>query len=319
MQFNSSQNYDSLRNYNGASNPVNIFYPVYDSFSILDSVSIERTKVVSVEEDVIFFTDSASVSHTDFSIGSSPQYGSSYDWFLPLPMKVDWANTSLQAMPTSESEYIDMPNVDGSMVQNTTYKNRAFNFVLYSNDGLSEGEKSDLKQKIVELLNRTKSGFKKLSISPSDHYFDVKYSGSASIQDGPSFVKATLPFEVKPYSHPIFPADGISSGVITNNGLKPCGLRVEISGMVSSPLYNVNGRTYGWRSSVPAQSKLIIDGEKMVCYLSSESGKTNGMASLYPEGKDGFVIIQPGESVTVEPNENAKGHITFSINESYIW
>lgn len=319
MKFNSGQNYDNLYNYNNASGRLNLFYPIYESITLSDSVSIKKIKSVTWNELPVVFFDYASFSRTNFSIGSSDQYDSSYDWFLPLPMKVDWANTSLQIMPTSESEYTDMPNVDGSMVGNTAYKNRAFNFVLYSNDGLNDSEKEEIKQKIVKLLDSTKGSFKRLSIPPNDHYFDVKYSGSASVQDGPSFVKATLPFEVKPYSHSMFPISVIGSGTITNGGLKSCGLKVEIAGSISNPVFTINGNPYRWSSNVPSGTTLVIDSEKMVCYLRSKSSKTNAITYLYPQGKEAFVTIKPGESVSVGADEITKGHVTFSINESYIW
>lgn len=322
MEFNSKLNYDHLYNYNSASNPVNIFSPVYDSISFTESVDITKTKSVSWAGDTISFYDEVWISDTSFSIGSSASYDGAYDWFLPLPMKVDWSSTSLQIMPTSESEYTDMPNVDGSMVGNTTYKNRSFNFVLYSNDGLSDSEKSDLKQKIAELLDRTKRSFKKLSIPPSEHYFEVKYSGTASIQDGPSFVKATLPFEVKPYSHPMFEQKVSGQGTVTNNGLKACGLLVEISGSISNPSFSVSisgGKTYtmSYSGDVRSGYKLVIDNESMMCYLTDSYGsKENAITKL---SYNSFIKIEPGQSAIIIPSASTKSHITCSINESYIW
>lgn len=322
MEYNSKQNYDHLYNYNSASTAVNQFSPTYESFNISESVEITKTKSVSWNENPIYFYDEVSISDSTFSVGSSSAFDSAFDWFLPLPMKVDWSSTSVQVMPTSESEYIDMPNVDGSMVQNTTYKNRAFNFVLYSNDGLTDGEKDDIKQKIAKLLDSTKSGFKKLSIPPSDHYFDVKYSGSASIQDGPSFIKATLPFEVKPYSHPMFQQKITGQGTLTNGGLKDCGLFVEISGPVSNPSFMVSvsgAKTYSvsYSGDISSGSKLVIDNESMLCYSINQNGvKKNEITKLTFSD---FIKLTPGQSALVKPSENVKNRITCSINESYIW
>lgn len=322
MKYNSQQNYNSSYNYNSASTAVNLFSPVYETFGFSESIEISKTKSVSWNEDPLYFLDSVWVSSSGFSITSSSQYDSAFDWFLPLPMKVDWSSTSLQVMPTSESEYTDMPNVDGSMVGNTTYKNRSFNFVLYSNDGLSDSEKNELKQKIVKLLNDTKGTFKRLSIPPSENYFEVKYSGSASIQDGPSFIKATLPFEVKPYSHPMFEQKIVGQGTITNNGLKPCGLFVEISGAVLHPSFSVSvsdGRTYSmyYDGDLKYGYKLVIDNESMMCYIvDPNGGKSNAITDLrYSK----FIKIEPGQSATINPFSSTKPRITCSINESYIW
>lgn len=322
MEYNSRKNYDHLYNYNSASTAVNQFSPTYESFNISESVEITKTKSVSANETPIFFVDEVSISDSTFSVGSSSAYDSAYDWFLPLPMRVDWSSTSVQVMPTSESEYTDMPNVDGSMVGNTTYKNRSFSFVLYSNDGLSDTEKNDLKEKIVKILDGTKGGFKKLSIPPSDHYFDVKYSGSASIQDGPSFIKATLPFEVKPYSHPMFQQKITGQGTLTNGGLKDCGLFVEISGPVSNPSFRVSvsgAKTYSvaYSGDISSGSKLVIDNESMLCYSVDQNGvKKNEITKLI---FGDFIKLTPGQSALIKPSENVKNRITSSINESYIW
>lgn len=328
MKFNSKQSFNSSANYNSASRVRVLVLPIYESYTIPESIFLQFIHVVNTSESPVTFYDSSPTSFgvfaPDFSIGTSSGKDSSVDWFLPLGMKVDWANTSLQVMPTSESEYTDMPNVDGSMLGNTTYKNRAFNFVLYSDDGLNEIEKYEVKKKIAEILDGTKNSFKKLVISPVDNYFEIKYSGSASVQDGPSFVKATLPFEVKPYSHPMFPTNIVSSGTITNNGLKACGLKVEITGPVSSPSFSVKSgsdtKQFSWSSSLSSSEKLVIDGESLLCYKISSSGsKSNALTSLSPNGKDAFVTINPGESIDVTPSGSATGHTVFSINESYIW
>lgn len=322
MEFNSKQNYNHKVNYNSAPY-VRIVFPIeYDNVRVSESYDIEITVVVHGKEALVRFVDSAAHSETDFCVGNQSTGDRAYDWFLPLPMKVDWSSTSVQVMPTSESEYTDMPNVDGSMVGNTTYKNRSFSFVLYSNDGLSDTEKNDLKGKIAKILDSTKSGFKKLSIPPSDHYFDVKYSGSASIQDGPSFIKATLPFEVKPYSHPIFQQKITGQGTLTNGGLKDCGLFVEISGPVSNPSFMVSvsgAKTYSvsYSGDISSGSKLVIDNESMLCYSIDQNGaKKNEITKLTFSD---FIKLTPGQSALVKPSENVKNRITCSINESYIW
>lgn len=338
MKYNSGKSYNSGDRYNAASH---IVIERYDGLKFSDSSSIDFIGVIHGEEGPLYFYENSGVFESNFVVGNVGSRDTSVDWFAPIGMKVDWANTSLQVMPTSESEYIDISTLDGSMVQNTIYKNRAFNFVLFSEDGLSDTEKDDLKQKIVKVLDSTKGSFKRLVIQPSEHYFEVKYSGSASIQQGPSFVKATLPFEVKPYSHPMFPESKTHYGTITNKGMKPCGLRVEISGPIDTPRFSASSLSCVWNSSLLDGEKLVIDGESMTCFKISASGeKTNAIKYLEPEGKDGFVLIQPGESIEVYPytlappplpSENMLSELsekiansnqssfTFSINESYIW
>lgn len=319
MKYNSGKSYNSGDRYNAASH---IVIERYDGLKFSDSSSIDFVSVIHGEEGPLYFYENSGVFELNFVVGNVGSRDTSVDWFAPIGMKVDWANTSLQVMPTSESEYIDISTLDGSMVQNTIYKNRAFNFVLFSEDGLTDSQKDDLKQKIVKILDSTKGAFKHLVIPPSEHYFDVKYSGSASIQQGPSFVKATLPFEVKPYSHPMFTEPVKGAGTIVNNGMKKCGIRIEVSGPVTNPVVDITkstGETYSlkWTGEVAQGTTLVINGEELTCFtIDSDGNKENAITNLE---KVIFAELNPGESAEIAPDSATSSHVVCKINESYIW
>lgn len=325
MNYNSLQNYNSERYYNNASRCIIVFVPIYESANLNEDLDIQFIGVVSSSEKFVRFIDSKSedIAEVDFAIGTISGEDNSADWFNPLNMKVDWANTMIQVMPSSESEYVDISTIDGSFLKNTVYKNRSFSFILYSHDGLSDTEKDDIKQKIVKLLDQTKGSFKKLYIPPSEHFFYAKYSGSASVQTGPSYVKATLPFEVKPYSYPLFPVSIVGSGTITNNGLKDVGIIFEISGPVSNPSFNAalsTGESYSvsWTGSVSDGETLIINGENLTCYKKDSSGNTsNAVTSL--DYETSFVKVPKGVSATMTNFSVDDSKVVSRINESYIW
>ena len=325
MNYNSSGKYNSNLNYNSAAICIIKFVPIREHYNYNEDIQIQFIGIVSSQDSFKGFFDERNLefSAVDFAVGTISGEDNSADWFNPLNMKVDWANTMIQVMPSSESEYIDISTIDGSFLKNTIYKNRSFSFILYSHDGLSDTEKDDLKQKIVKLLDLTKESFKKLYMPPSEHFFYVKYSGSASVQTGPSYVKATIPFEVKPYSYPLFPEIVIGEGEITNNGLKDSGLIFEISGSVSSPSFNValsTGESYSvkWSGSVSESETLIINGENMTCYKKTSSGSTsNAITSL--SYQTAFIKLPKKKSAKISGLSFDSSKITTRVNESYIW
>lgn len=297
IQYNKKSNYNQSLLYNHS--PTNYTIRMF---------LVEGADKVTVSEDV------SEKFSTDFIIGAVGEQDTAYDWFTPLDMIVHWDSSQFQIMPQSESDYIEMPNVDGSIPENTTYTNRNFNIVLYSRDGLTIQEKYELKKRIVELLDSTKNQYKRLSLQPSENYFDVKYSGSPDIKEGPSFVKATLPFEVKPYGHPFFTQTVTGSGTLTNNGLKTSGPIIKIKGRAENPSFNFGGTTYTWNGTLALDDTLVIDNDSMLCYVVSESGrKTNGLAKLSHD----FKKLEPGQSVSISAGSNV--NLTATLVESILW
>ena len=298
IQYNQKLNYNQKK--------------IYNNYSTLYSI-----KFIYVEdsEKVNFKDNSFSKFITDYLIGKFDNAYNAYDWFYPFNMKVDWNNSDFQVMPQSESDYIEMPDVDGDIPENTTYKNRAFNVVLYSDQGLSVTQKEELKSSIAKILDGTKNKYKRLTLQPKETYFDVKYSGQASVSEGPSFVKATIPFDVKPYGHPFFTQTVTGTGKVTNNGLKPAGPIIKISGSVNNPSFSVGDQSYTWNGTVPAGSLLIVNFDSELCYLQNSSGvKENAITKL---SSIDFKKIQPGETCNI--SSSIGNNFTASIVESILW
>lgn len=253
---------------------------------------------------------------SDFYLGRLDDYDRAYDWIVPFGMKIDWANTSIQVMPQVESEYIDMPNVDGSLIQNSVYKNRLFNIVAFSQSGLSTKEKEDLKQRIAEILDATKKDSKKLTFGNTQTTFDVKYSGTANIQEGQSYVKATIPLEAKPYGYPVIEQEVYGSGLVVNNGDKDVGVVHIIRGGCQNPSFQLGNITYIWNGTVPENSKLYINHEDYSCYLESVEGvRVNALNKLTGE----FQKVPKGTSMTITCFNDTQDYITTRIKEYVLW
>lgn len=218
---------------------------------------------------------------SDFLIGSNINLDDAYDWFIPFNMKVDWDTTSIQVMPETSNTTIEMPGIDGSIIEDTVYKDRLFQIVAFSEDDLSKAEKEELKTKITEILDSTKHQTKSLTVQSTDTSFDVKYDGQAVIAEGPSYVKATVPLRVSPYGHKTFGGELWGSGLVYNEGDAPVGAKHTISGPISDPSFTFGDHEYKWVGYVPENYNLVIDQQMMTCYLQDEFGvKKNAMSSL---------------------------------------
>lgn len=253
---------------------------------------------------------------SDFVIGQVENYDRAFDWIVPFDMKVNWRDSSIQVMPQTESSYIDMPEKDGSIIENTIYKNRLFSIVAYSELGLSIAEKEQLKRDIAQILDATKNSPKKLTFMNSDTSFDVQYSGSADITEGPSFVKATIPFESGPYGYPLFEKEVSGTGLLVNDGDADSGCVHKISSGAVNPSFQMGTITYKWSGTVPANTTLYIDHNNYTCYLETVEGtRTNVIDKLTGE----FQTIPKASSVAITAFGNTGDYLTTTLKEKILW
>jgi phage-related protein len=272
---------------------------------------------------IVEFFDSFSVADKesgfktgDFVIGNADYDDAAYDWFYPLDMKIDYNSSSIPVMPQAESTYIEMPSVDGSMIENTTYKNRTFTIVAYSQIGLTRTEKEELKRKITKALDETKNQTKKLTFSKIGLSFDVKYSGSASIIDGASYVKASIPLESNPYGYRSAEKTVSGSGLIVNEGDKAVGCVHKIASGATNPSFRLGDTTYTWTGTVPDGNTLTIDHDDYSCYLTDSSGnKTNAIDKLNGE----FKKVESHESILISCDSSTEKYMLTSIPEKFLW
>lgn len=253
---------------------------------------------------------------SDFLIGYSDTLDTAYEWFLPLEMMIDAEETNIQIMPAAENTYIEMPYTDGAQIENTVYKNRFFNIVAWSQQGLTTAQKEQLKYEIAQLLDSTKKEPKKLTIQKTGTSFDVKYSGQLAIREGPSFIKASIPFELPPYGYPLFDQELFGSGLLMNRGDADVGFVNTIGGGCVNPMFQVGSVTYKWDGTVPINQKLVIDHEKMTCYLENFDGtRTNALDKLTGE----FQNIPRGTTIQLNANSDTKNYIKTVVKEKILW
>ena len=245
---------------------------------------------------------------SDFLVGAIENLDQAYDWLVPLYLKIDWASTEIQVMPETETTTIEMPGTDGSIVEDTTYKDREFQLVGFSEQGLTKQQKEELKASITEVLNATKNQTKKLTIQSRGTSFDVKYDGQANINEGPSYVKATIPFRASPYGYETFEHELDGRGLIDNYGVADMGTIHKIKGPIQNPKFVLGDKTFTWNGTVTKDKTLVINNGMLTCYLVDALGnKTNARADL--EGD--FYKIPAGQSVVLNANdETAENMVT---------
>lgn len=287
---------------------------------ITDKYGLEEAKKIFAylyQYDSLRATDrEPKTAVSDFVIGKIENYDRAFDWIVPFNMKVNWQNSSIQVMPQTESSYIDMPEKDGSIIENTIYKNRLFSIVAYSELGLSVYEKEQLKRDIAQILDATKNSPKKLTFMASETSFDVQYSGAAEVTEGPSFVKATIPLESSPYGYPLFEQEVYGTGLIVNDGDADSGCVHKIYAGAVNPSFRLGTITYTWSGTVPENTTLVIDHNNYTCYLESVKGtKTNAIDKLTGD----FQTIPKGTSIAITAFGNTGNYLVTNFKEKILW
>ena len=253
---------------------------------------------------------------SDFFLGKTDEFDKAYDWIIPFNLIIDWRNTEIQIMPQTESDYIDLPNVDGSIIENTVYKNRLFSIVAWTQDGLSVDEKEKIKQDIAYILDSTKNENKKMTFGVTGNTFDVKYSGTLGMQEAPSSIKFTIPFETSAYGYPVIDQQVYGSGLLINNGDKDSApVHIINSGCVN-PHFQLGNIEYSWAGTVPENSKLYINHSDYTCYLESVEGtRTNVLNKLTGE----FQQIGKGKSLPINCFGDTADYLVTTLKEFVLW
>lgn len=254
---------------------------------------------------------------SDFLIGALENLDRAYDWLIPFNLRVDWGKTNIQVMPEAEITSIDMPGMDGSIVENTTYKDRLFEIVAFSEDGMTKAEKEDLKARIAQILDATKHQTKRLTVQSRGTAFDVKYQGQAKIEEGPSYIRTTIPLHTPPYGVNMFPNELNGSGLINNmDGDAPVGPKFTITGEVTNPSFKLGEYNYSWNGTVPDGSRLVMDFEAYTVYIVDNMGKKlNGLAKFSGE----FQKVPAGKSLVLVADENTEPHILTEWETPVLW
>lgn len=305
--------------------------------SLRDAVRLEDLKAQALVE--LFLHDRFGVSDhdkirtavSDLLIGSVGEHDKAFDYLEPMfesffdyssgtsrdvGMRIDWANTEIVPMPEASHTEIDIPGVDGSIIQNTVYRDRLFKITAFSEDSLSIVQKEDLKRRITEVLDSTKKKSKKLTVQARGIMFDAKYD-SSTISDGPSYVKMEADFTVGPYGFDIFPNVLNGSGLVSNiEGAAPLRVVHKITGPVTNPSFQLGTITYTYRGIVPSQKTLVIDHDKFSCYIIDNFGnKQNVLNNLTGD----FQQIEPRESAVLVASSNTESRIETSWFTPLLW
>lgn len=276
------------------------FYKLMEEFGLVD-LEAELKAFFELYEKIGITDHDPRTSVSDFMIGAIDSDDRAYDWLIPFGLKVDWGNTKVQVMPEAELTTIEIPGVDGSVVEDTTYRDRIFNIVAFSEMGFNTYQKEQIKKKINRILDSTKHQTKKFTIQASSTSFDVKYSGQAQIEEGPSYIKATIPLHTPPYGYDMFPYEFTGDGLVWNNGdtyLRPIHY---IKGPVTNPGFRLGDVYYKWTGSVPSGSTLVINQDSKTAYLEDSFGKRKNAMTGF-SGKWQEIPVDGSMALTADRN-----------------
>lgn len=291
-------------------------------FELMDEAGLQDLK--GALQAIIAYYDIAGITDreprtavSDFLIGVIDEYDQAYDWLIPFDLKIDWDNTKIQVMPEAELTKIQMPGVDGSIVEDSVYKDRLFEIVAFSEIGLTVNQKEELKTKIAQVLDATKHEDLKLTVQASGGAFDVRYEGKAEITDMPSYVKVKIPLRTPPYGYDTFENELEGAGLVSNlDGDAPLRVVHTISGEITNPTFVLNNIAYTWNDTIPEKQSLVINHELMTCYLVDENGvKRNALSKLTGE----FQAIPVGKAVVLEADEENAIHLLTKWRTKILW
>ena len=144
----------------------------------------------------------------------------------------------------------------------------------------------------------------------------MKYDGELGVEEGPSFLRATIPLTASAYGYNRFEKQLIGSGLIQNTGIARVGVVNRIAGECVNPAFSMGDVDIAWTGTVPANSYLYIDHGKEVCYLEDEFGnRTNARQHLVGE----FVKIPVGGTIIITANECTEQHIVTTWYDKLLW
>lgn len=205
----------------------------------------------------------------------------------PLGVKVTDVKEDL--IPTTRDNTEQIPGRDGEYDFGTEFGPRLIELEVYSPDGLAPLQKEEFKRLYAKYLN-PKLGTKKLIfMNDPDVYYKVKYSGSISPENHPSWFKFTIPFKATdPFKYSTTQKSHSGVGVLKNNGTYETGLIIEIEGPIALVNINFGGIVLSYSSDVSFGEKLIVD----TLARTAKRGDEN-VLFLW----DGFPLLPVGDTV----------------------
>ncbi len=303
---------------------VQAYYFLRDKFGIEDDkITYFMTLLLHDKFRILDHEPKEAIS--DWIIGTVGSVDRAFDYLEPLTvnfpdrtvgMRVDWGNTKLQVIPDAEHTTISQSGLDGDLIANTTYKDRLFSLVLFSDDNLTISQKEDLKRRIALVMDSAKKSAKKLTVQARGITFDAKYN-SSEIKDGPSYIRADLEVLVPPYGKDLFNSELRDSGLINNaEGMAPLSPKFTITGSVTNPYFTLGGTTYRYNGTVPSGKRLIADFERYIVYLENDFGvKENALKNWVGE----FQSIPAGSSEALTISSNLRGKFLAEWSVSLLW
>lgn len=192
---------------------------------------------------------------------------------------IDFNESNLPSMPEATESSIRAAGRNGDIVLATTYEPMTFDIVCYTEDNLTQAEKTIEEKKINKFLNSIKNKTITLAFENDRKFYNVKYSGALVTTNFPKHLKFSIPLK----SSESYGKDLIEKSIVGNDTgesdtIENAGALITINGPAIKPIISLNDYSIEYDMDILEGAKIEIDSSKStITHINSDGIKTNVM------------------------------------------
>lgn len=210
---------------------------------------------------------------------------------------IDFSQSEIPSMPEATEASVRVAGRDGDIVLNTVYEPIIFSIVCYTEDNLTQQEKTQEEQKLNQFLDSIKNKTKTFAIEKDDKFYRVKYSGAMIPVNFPAHMQFTIPLKSSDsYAMALEESSIIGENTTVSNTIKEVGAIFELKGPAQTPKFSLNDFEMFYDNVVLEGNTLEINSKNSTITMINPQGvKTNAMRyynHIFPKIKKGDNTIQ---------------------------
>lgn len=196
-----------------------------------------------------------------------------------IKLLIDFNESNLPSMPEATESSIRAAGRNGDIVLATTYEPMTFDIVCYTEDNLTQAEKTIEEKKINKFLNSIKNKTITLAFENDRKFYNVKYSGALVTTNFPKHLKFSIPLK----SSESYGKDLIEKSIVGNDTgesdtIENAGALITINGPAIKPIISLNDYSIEYDMDILEGAKIEIDSSKStITHINSDGIKTNVM------------------------------------------
>lgn len=208
---------------------------------------------------------------------------------------IDFTESNIPSMPEAVEATARIAGRDGDIVLKTTYEPLPFEIVCYTDDGLTQEEKTQEEDKVKAFLETIKNKTKTFAMEKYNKFYDVKYNAALVTTEYPAHMKFAIPFKSsESYAKNLTESSIIGNGDKTSNTIKEVGAIFTIEGPAQTPKISLNDYIMSYDNSLLESHILEINSKNStITHINTTTGiRTNAMRDYNHE----FPKIQKGKN-----------------------